>query len=142
MSAKAARKVEQVEMAGLEMNEGDRINLYREESFAIMRAIAKELTYETCANELDAMFSRHGRPVSPSVLRAALNDIERNHFRFEWAIWFARKHKEMGDKFCEIGGHAKAKRTEGEINTAFRELVRSKLSLVEAEKLIRQAEGL
>lgn len=55
--------------------------------------------YDAVANELEARWAVFGRPVSASVLRAALSPEgnERNYFRLEWADWFAARSPEIAD---------------------------------------------
>lgn len=43
-------------------------------------------SFEDAAKELDAIFGPEGRPVSATVLRAALRNAERNYFRAEWLV--------------------------------------------------------
>lgn len=47
--------------------------------------------YEKIAADLDDIFGADGHPVSPSLLRAALNGAERTYWRGEWVVYFARR---------------------------------------------------
>lgn len=50
-------------------------------------AIRRRGSTRDVAAELDAIFGPDGRPVSESVLRAALSpESERNYFRLEWIV--------------------------------------------------------
>jgi hypothetical protein len=78
--------------------------LWRVELWAAMRAFALayvgpngEKGMAGCAAALDRRWGEEGRPVSESVLNAALKDSERNNFRLEWADWFAARSSEIAD---------------------------------------------
>lgn len=53
--------------------------------------------YDACAAALDKRWGEKGRPVSASVLSAALKDSERNNFRAEWLDWFAARDGEIAE---------------------------------------------
>lgn len=107
---------------------------------AACRACARLLTVEVCARELDRIWGDRGRPVSAAVLRAALNGTERNYFRLEWAIWFARQSEDVAELLLEIVGQGKPKKTPEEELADLKKLVRDELSHKRAEALIRKAE--
>lgn len=76
--------------------------LWREQLWSAMRQFAANYVsasglkgYDAVAAELDRRWGPKGRPVSASVLRAALMDVERNNFRLEWADWFAARDPEI-----------------------------------------------
>lgn len=52
---------------------------------------------DAVAAALDRRWGPLGRPVSSSVLGAALKDSERNNFRAEWLDWFACRSAEIAD---------------------------------------------
>lgn len=53
----------------------------------VREAIRRRGSTKDVAAELDAVFGPEGRPVSESVLRAALSpESERNYFRLEWVV--------------------------------------------------------
>lgn len=56
----------------------------------VARAIRRLGTSKVVAGQLDDIFGPEGRPVSESVLRAALNESERNYFRLEWVVLVER----------------------------------------------------
>jgi hypothetical protein len=114
--------------------------LLRAELFAALRAIALELTYEVCARELDKRWGELGRPVSASVLRASLHDVERNNFRAEWLLWFATKSDRVSDLLLEIaGGKNAVKPPEDELDDLKSELRREFPR--QAEALIRKGKA-
>jgi len=53
--------------------------------------------YDAVAAELDRRWGPKGRPVSASILRSALQDVERNNFRLEWADWFAARDADIAN---------------------------------------------
>lgn len=100
----------QVELGGLESPEEEQAEIeagyiWREQLWSAMRTfVASYMSaglkgYDAVASELDKRWGtdRHGRGVSASQLRAALNDAERNYFRLEWADWFAARSPEIAD---------------------------------------------
>lgn len=110
-----------------------------EHFFAACRQVCRELGYERCANELDAIWSKVGRGVSASTLKATLApNGERNYFRFEWAIWFAQQSEEVADLLLEIAGRGKPEKTPEEELRDLKELMRRELGAT-GNKLIRKA---
>ncbi len=93
--------------------DGDEQALLYEHLVVACRAVARELGYDACANAIEAIWADRGHPVSSSVLRAALNpnNLNHNYFRFEWAIWFARKSDAVAELLLEIGGRACPKKS-------------------------------
>ncbi len=77
--------------------------LWREAMWSAMRAFVGAYTarglkgYDAAAAALDARWGDKGRPVSSSVLRSALHDVERNNFRAEWLDWFAARSPDIAD---------------------------------------------
>lgn len=110
--------------------------LWREQLWIAMRAVARELTYEVCAAALDRRWGTKGRPVSASLLRAALNDTERNNFRLEWADWFARRSKDVADL---LACRTKPTKTPEEVLADLEAELREELSHKRADQLIRRA---
>ncbi len=119
--------------------EADRQTSLRDDVVMACRGVARELTYETCANALDAIWARHGRGVSASALRSALTDTERNHFRFEWVIWFAAQSEHVADLLNEIAGKGRPKKKPEDELRDLKELMRRRLGDV-AKEIIRKAE--
>ena len=78
--------------------------LWREALWSAMRTFAANYVstsglkgYDAVAAELDARWGVKGRPVSASVLRSCLHDVERNNFRLEWADWFAARDTDIAN---------------------------------------------
>lgn len=98
--------------------DADEQGLLFERLLAACKAVARERTYDVVAAALDAIWGsdKRGRPVSSSVLRAALNDARGNYFRLEWALWFARESEEVADLLLEIAGRGRpTKKPEDEL---------------------------
>jgi hypothetical protein len=55
------------------------------------RDVAKLQGYKATAAELDEIFGPDGHHVSESLLYNALNGGDRNYWRGEWVVYFARK---------------------------------------------------
>ncbi len=119
--------------------EADRQVSLRDDVMAACRAVARELTYDVCARELDFVWAPKGRPVAASALRSALHDVERNNFRFEWVLWFATQSEAVADLLNEIAGKGKPKKKPEDELRDLKELMRKKLGTV-AQELIRKAE--
>lgn len=97
----------QLGIAGLEdpadlARQGDDQALVFEHVLAACREVARVITVEVCARELDRIWGDRGRPVSPSVLRSALGDQRGNYFRLEWLIWFAAQSQHVRDLLVEF----------------------------------------
>lgn len=118
--------------------EADDQALLFEHLITACRAVSRLITVEVCARELDRIWGDRGRPVSAAVLRAALNGAERNYFRLEWAIWFARQSEEVAELLREIGGNGKPKKTPEEELEDLKSILRTEYPK-QAEKLIRKA---
>jgi hypothetical protein len=77
--------------------------IWREQLWSAMRSfIASYIAgglkgYDAAAAALDKRWGEKGRPVSASLLRAALNDTERNYFRAEWLDWFAARSPDVAE---------------------------------------------
>jgi hypothetical protein len=120
--------------------DGDDQALLFEALVGACRAVARELGYDACAAALDAIWGERGRPVSAAVMRAALNGTERNYFRVEWAIWFARRSEHVADILLEIAGRGSRPRKTAEQELEdLKALLRDELSHKRAEQLIRKA---
>lgn len=130
----------QMQMRGLEdAEEAAEIEagyIWREQLWSAMRAVARELGYEACASALDRRWGEKGRPVSASLLRAALNDAERNYFRLEWADWFARQSKDVADL---LASRVKPKKAPDELLADLEAELRETLSHKAAEQVLRRA---
>jgi hypothetical protein len=87
------------------------------------RIVAESLTYEACANELDAVFGAEGRPVSASLLRNALTRTNGNHARLEWGPWFAARSAEIQGVYDDAAGRLSELTPEEELDL-LRETVR------------------
>lgn len=136
-----ARQPAQTALSGLEDPAEDEQEIeagyiWREQLWSAMRAYANEHGYDACAAALDKRWGRKGRPVSASILRAALNDAERNNFRLEWADWFAARSKDVADM---LGRRVKPAKTPEERLADLEAEVREVLSHQAAEKLLRKA---
>jgi hypothetical protein len=134
----------QLAIAGLDdpqdaEREGDDQALLFEHLIAACRAVARELTHEVCARELDKIWGDRGRPVSAAVLRAALNDARGNYFRAEWVIWFARQSEDVAQIAREIGGAGLPKKTPEQELEDLKNVLRSEYPK-QAQRLIRKAE--
>jgi hypothetical protein len=110
LSARSAAP--QLELAGLDADDGDEQVILTERFLAAARKYIREAGgFDVVASALDKIWGDRGRPVSASVLRAATNGTERNYFRFEWALWFARRSEECGELLLEAMGRGKAAKT-------------------------------
>jgi hypothetical protein len=104
------------------------------------REVCRELGYDRCAAELDAIWSPLGRHVSAGVLRQTLApNTERNYFRLEWIIWFARQSEEVADLVLEVIGRGRPKKKPEDELRDLKELIRAELPK-RAAALIRKAE--
>lgn len=103
-----AAPAKQVAIGGLDLNEELEVEagyLWREQLWSAMRQFVIGYIdaetglkgYDGCAHRLNKRWEPKGRPVTAGSLRAALNDIERNNFRLEWADWFASQSAEVAD---------------------------------------------
>lgn len=112
-------------------------NLWREELFNACRQCVRDLGgYEIAAAALDRRWGPKGRPVSGSLLRAALNDAERNYFRGEWLAFFRRKSEDVA-KILAAG--VKVTKTPEELLRDLENELREELSHKRAEQLLRRA---
>src|SRR5690606_3886420 len=92
--------------------------------------------YEHAAAALDRRWGPKGRPVSASLLRAALNDSERNYFRAEWLAFFRRKSADVA-KIMAAG--IKPRKTPEELLSDLEAELREELSHKRVEQIIRRA---
>lgn len=119
--------------------EADDQRLLAERFYAACRAVVRESSWDAVAKELDAIWDPAGRGVSAGVLRATLApNSERNYFRFEWAIWFARQSDDVADLLAEIIGRGKPKKTPEQELADLKQAIRAELPK-RAEHLIRKA---
>lgn len=116
--------------------------IWREQLWAAMRQLAANYIstsglkgYDAVAAELDRRWGKKGRPVSASVLRAALNDTERNNFRLEWADWFAARDPDIADLLAR---RVKPEKTDRRMLDDYRATVREEFPR-QADRLERKA---
>lgn len=120
-----------------EQAEIDAENLWREELFAACRQAVKMLGgYEVVAQALDRRWGPKGRPVSASLLRAALNDAERNYFRGEWFAFFKAKDADVARL---LASGSKPKKTAEELLSDLEAELREELSHKRVEQIVRRA---
>lgn len=109
---------------------------------AACRAVNRELTADTVAQRLDDIWAHEkiGHGVSSSVLRASLNANggERNYFRIEWIIEYARRSPLVSEILLEIVGRGVAQKPLDEELHDLKELVRAEYPR-QAERLLRKA---
>lgn len=91
--------------------------------------------YDACAAALDKRWGEEGRPVSASVLNAALKDSERNNFRLEWADWFAARSPEIAEL---LGRRVKPEKTDRQMYDDLCAEIREEFPK-QADKIIRRA---
>ena len=92
--------------------------------------------YDAVAAALDKRWGPKGRPVSASVLRAALNDVERNNLRAEWLDWFAARDRDIADLLAR---RVKPLKTAEERIADLEAELREELSHKRAEAVLRRA---
>lgn len=110
--------------------------------FKACREVCREHTYERVAEELERIWGDLGRHVSSGVLKQTLAPgNERNYFRFEWCIWFARQSDSCAEILKEIIGHGQPKKSPEEELRDLQTELRAELSHKRAEQLIRRARG-
>lgn len=110
--------------------------VWREQLWSACRAFANEVGYESCAAALDRRWGSKGRPVSAAILRAALNDAERNNFRAEWLDWFAARSRDVAEL---MGRRVKPVKTAEERLADLEAELREELSHKSAERVLRRA---
>lgn len=106
---------------------------------AACKRVARELTYGFCADELQRIWGQHGRHVTSAGLRACCEGVERNYFRIEWAMWFARQSEEVAQIVREMGGAPAPKKTPQQELDDLKNTLREEYPR-QAQKLIRKAE--
>lgn len=131
----------QVSLAGFDQDdeaaEIEAENLWREELFSACRQCCRDLGgYEHAAAALDRRWGPKGRPVSASLLRAALNDAERNYFRAEWLAFFKSKSADVA-KIMAAG--VKPTKTPEELLRDLEAELREELSHKRVEAIVRKA---
>lgn len=112
-----------------------------ERFFAACRDVIRDSTGDKVANELEALWGDLGRHVSSGVLKQTLAQGEvfnRNYFRVEWLIWFARESEEVADIVAEMIGLGLPTKDPKEELRDLQEIVRSHYPK-DAEKHIRKA---
>ena len=111
--------------------------VWREALYSAARAAVRELGgYEPVAAALDRRWGVKGRPVSATLLRSALNDVERNNARVEWFDYFAARSRDVAEL---MGRRVKPMKTEAEMFRDFVEEVREELSHKRVEAAMRRA---
>jgi hypothetical protein len=116
--------------------------LWRDQLWSALRSFASSYMagglkgYEACAAALDRRWGSRGRPVSASVLRAALHDVERNNFRAEWLDWFAARDRDIADLLAR---RVKPIKTAEERLADVEAELREELSHRRAEAVLRRA---
>lgn len=137
----------QVELGGLESDAEEQAEieagyLWREALWSAMRTFIAgfiaggQKGYDAAAAALDRRWGLKGRPVSASMLRAALMDAERNNFRAEWLDWFAARDRDIADLLARRVKPAKT--TEQYLEDVVAEL-REELSHKRVEAVLRRA---
>jgi hypothetical protein len=125
-------------VAKAKADDADAQGVLLEQLLAACRAVARELTYDRCAAELDAVWGERGRTVSAAVLRAALTGTERNYFRVEWLFWFAQQSPDVATLVLEIAGRGLPKKKPEDELRDLQSEVRAEFPK-QAERLIRKA---
>lgn len=116
--------------------------LWREQIWSAMRSFVGTYTsnglrgYDAAAAELDRRWGAKGRPVSASILRAALNDAERNNFRGEWFDWFAWRSEDVA---ALLARRVKPAKTAEELLQDVIDEMREELSHKRVEQVLRKA---
>jgi hypothetical protein len=111
--------------------------VWREALYSAIRAVVRELGgYEVVAAALDRRWGIKGRPVSATLLRAALNDTERNNARVEWLDFFACRSKDVAEL---MGRRVKPRKTVEEYAADLEIELREELSHKRAEAVLRRA---
>lgn len=123
--------------------EGQAQRLLAARFYAACREVVRESTWDAVAKELDAIWDPQedptGRGVSAGVLRASLATAnERNYFRFEWCLYFARQSEECAELLAEIIGRGKPKKAPEAELADLQNIVRTHYPK-DAEKIIRKA---
>jgi hypothetical protein len=115
--------------------------LLLERFFAACREVCLDQTYEVVAVELERVWGDLGRHVSTGVLKSALSqsDPNRNYFRWEWCIWFARHSEHCAELLAEIIGRGKPKKTPEQELADLKSVIRNEYPR-QAERLIRKGE--
>ncbi len=139
----------QVELGGIQTESEELAEIeagyrWRESLWSAMRQfVAGYLSgglkgYDAVAAELDRRWGPKGRPVSSSVLNAALKDSERNNFRAEWLDWFAARDSDIADILAR---RTKPAKTDAQYAADLESEIREELSHKRAETVIRRAKA-
>ena len=120
--------------------------VWRERLWSAMRSFVESYIdadnglkkHDGCAFRLNQRWEKKGRPVTGGALKNALEDVNRNNFRLEWAYWFAEQDEEIA---VLLGCKVKPKKTTEELLDATDAEIRALLSPKEAEKLFRRRDA-
>ena len=138
----------QISIGGLETEAEERAEIeagymWREALYGALRSFAATYSaeglkgYDACAAALDKRWGERGRPVSASVLRAALHDVERNNFRAEWLDWFACRSADVADLLAR---RVKPEKTDRQLyEDLVAELRENEMSHKRVEQVVRKA---
>ncbi len=109
--------------------------------FAACREVVRETSWDHVANQLEAIWGPLGRHVSSGVLKLTLSasNGERNYFRWEWSIWFARNSEACADLLAEIIGRGRPKKDPADELRDLKDVIRNEYPK-QAERLIRKGE--
>jgi hypothetical protein len=134
-----------LEEAGQKQARLDGARIWREQLWSALRqftmayvSVTGARGYDAVASELDEIWGPQGRPVSASILRAALNDAERNNFRAEWLDWFSERDEDVYDLLTH---RVRSALSPDEKLTRLERSVRKHLGHKFAEMIIREAFG-
>lgn len=130
----------QLSIAGIDPDEELEIEagyVWREALYSACRAVVREVGgWDRCAAELDKRWGPKGRPVSATLLRAALTDTERNNARMEWLDFFAARSRDVAEL---LGRRVKPAKTAEERLADLEAELRDELSHKSAERVLRRA---
>lgn len=137
----------QIELGGLQTQDDEQAEIeagyiWREQLWSTMRQFVSSYMagglkgYDAVAAELDRRWGPKGRPVSASVLRSALNDVERNNFRAEWMDWFAWRSEDVANLMAR---RVKPVKTDKEQLEDLIAELREELSHKRVETIVRKA---
>lgn len=111
--------------------------IWREALYSAARAVVREIGgYEVVANALDKRWGPKGRPVSATLLRSSLNDVERNNARVEWFAYLGRRSPDVA---VLMARQIKPVKTAEERLADLEAEIRDELSHKSAERVLRRA---
>lgn len=142
--AAATRK--QVEIGGLSTEHDRKLEteatyVWREQLWSAMRSFVESYIdgglkkHDAVAYRLNQIWEPKGRPVTAGALKNALEDVNRNNFRLEWAYWFASQDEDIAKL---LGCKVKPKKTAEDRLADWEAVIRARYSHKEAEKIIRE----